>query len=328
MFKKALLFVSVIVACVAIYFNLPPRFKKNDDPNTIRVGFINQWKGFTLDSLPMIKELFEERYANVIYDNDNYDVVISGPFGDKGKIKNKDAVKIYFTGEAVRPKIDKYDLSIGFDHIVDPKYIRVPLYYMYFKKDVSVDFNRGECNPNKPRFACFLSSNSGSVNPSKFDGCMARDRFFHKLSEYKKVHSGGKHLNNEGRVVPVAETMEWLGQCKFVIAYENETYEGYVTEKPFQAYVAGSLPIYYGTFAYSKDMNPNSIIYAKDFANEDDLVEYIKKVDNDNELYCNIWNNKMVLSEKQNYEAVKDMLRAKLYEVLDKKDAERTKAQK
>ena len=86
-------------------------------------------------------------------------------------------IKIFFTGESVRPKLENYDISIGFD------YIRIPLYYMYFTNEVSTEYKRSKCNPNKPYFTCFLVSN-GIEDPEN-DGCIARNRFFHKLSLYK-----------------------------------------------------------------------------------------------------------------------------------------------
>ncbi|WP_330932951.1 glycosyltransferase family 10 domain-containing protein [Rickettsia canadensis] len=44
--------------------------------------------------------------------------------------------------------------------------------------------------------------------------------------------------------MPKAKTREWLSKCKFIIAFENKTYKWYVTEKPFQAYLAEAVSIY------------------------------------------------------------------------------------
>lgn len=326
MFKKSLLIAVLVIAGATVYMNF--FVKPKDAPDTVRVSYINLGTGSKLEHLGMIKEILDEKYKNIIIDHRHYDIIFDGPHGKK-PIKNNDAVKIYFTGESVTPDVEKYDFSIGYDHISHPKYFRVPLYYMYFKDHLNEEFSRGECRPQeKPNFACFLYSNSGSRTPNGFDGCTARDIIFQKLSEYKKVHSGGKHLNNEGRIIPREETMEWLGKCKFVIAYENHIHDGFVTEKPFQAYIAGSLPIYYGTPNFTQDINPDSVIYANSFADDEALIEYIKKVDNDDELYCKIWNNKMLPGKENTYESVKNKLRVKLFEVfelVDKKKAEHAK---
>jgi len=274
------------------------------------------WPGFTIDELPMIKEIIEESGRTIIIDHENYDLIIDSVFGQR-KISNKDSIKIFFTGESVRPKLENYDISIGFDYIDHPNYIRIPLYYMYYGNEINTEYKRSPCNPNKPHFACFLVS--GHVDdPKKFDGCIARSRLFHRLSLYKRVRSGGKYLNTESTIIPKEKTREWLSECKFVIAFENRTYEGYVTEKPFQAYLAGAVPIYYADKSYIKDVNPNAVIFAKDYS-EEDLYNYIISIDQDDKKYCNIYNNQIVPASENNYAIVKDKLKKKLLPLLNKK---------
>ncbi|MCX4080243.1 glycosyltransferase family 10 [Rickettsia rhipicephali] len=85
------------------------------------------------------------------------------------------------------------------------------------------------------------------------------------------------------------------------MAFENKTYEWYVTEKPFQAYLAGAVPIiYYADKSYIKDINPNAVIFAKDYS-EEDLYNYIISVDKDDEKYYKIYNNKIVPTSENNY---------------------------
>ncbi|MFA1688152.1 glycosyltransferase family 10 [Candidatus Rickettsia barbariae] len=150
-----------------------------------------------------------------------------------------------------------------------------------------LEYKHSKYNRNKTYFACFLVSN-GIEDPEN-DGCIARNRFFHKLSLYKKVVSGSKYLNTESTIIPKEKTREWLSKCKFVIAFENKTSEGYVTTKPFQAYLAGAVPIiYYADKSYIKDVNPNSVIFVKDYS-EEDLYNYIIPVDKDDEKYYKIY---------------------------------------
>ncbi|MFV0251249.1 MAG: glycosyltransferase family 10 [Rickettsia aeschlimannii] len=169
---------------------------------------------------------------------------------------------------------------------------------MYCTNDVSTEYKHSKYNPNKTYFACFLVSN-GIEDPEN-DGCIARNRFFHKLSLYKKVVSVGKYLNTESTIIPKEKTRAWLSKCKFVIAFENKTYEGYVTEKPFQAYLAGAVPKYYADKSYIKDVNPNLVIFAKDYS-EEDLYNYIISVDKDDEKYYKIYNNKIIPNSENNY---------------------------
>jgi hypothetical protein len=315
--QKKLTYTTIITALIIITFIVVKSFFSKPE---LKVKILNQWPGFTLDQLYMLNDILTENY-NVKITNKNYDLVIDGVFGEE-KEPDQTSIKLFFTGESIKPKLENYDLSMGFDYIDEPNYIRIPLYYMYYGPKVSTEYSRGTCSPDKKYFACFLVSHGGidsEENEKKYDGCVARNRLFHKLSLYKKVASGGKFLNNIGKVVPNKETNEWLSKCKFVIAHENRSYEGYITEKPFQAYYAGAIPLYYSHPSAIKDINPNSIIYAPNFSSEDELAEYIKKVDNDDDLYCKIWNEKIITNPDRNYESVKAKLSEKLIPLITKK---------
>ncbi len=220
----------------------------------------------------------------------------------------RNSVSVYFTGEPNTPDTKKWDLSLGFDYLDDENYLRYPFYVEVFSDKLNLDYKRGKCEPKKKKyFACFLYRNGstkarGDNNHTTFgDGIAARKSIFEKLSKYKFVASGGKYMNNINYVVPYGETADWLENCKFVISYESRAKDGYLTEKLPQAYFAGSIPIYYGSPSYYKDVNKKAVIYEKDFADQDALVEYIKKVDKDDDLYCKIWNERLIVKEEQTF---------------------------
>nr|WP_272916661.1 glycosyltransferase family 10 [Helicobacter saguini] len=71
-----------------------------------------------------------------------------------------------------------------------------------------------------------------------------REEVFKALNEYKKVDSGGKHANNIG--FAIKNKIEWLKDYKFNLCFENSSYPGYLTEKLFDAFAAGCVPIYWG----------------------------------------------------------------------------------
>ncbi|MFV9836542.1 MAG: alpha-1,3-fucosyltransferase [Rickettsia aeschlimannii] len=81
--------------------------------------------GFTIEKPPMIKEIIEENGRTIVIDHNNYDLIIDSVFGQR-TISNKDSIKIFFAGESVRPKLENYYISIGFDYIDHPNYIRIP----------------------------------------------------------------------------------------------------------------------------------------------------------------------------------------------------------
>ena len=64
-----------------------------------------------------------------------------------------------------------------------------------------------------------------------------RDEFFHMLSQYKKLDSYGKWLNNTDSV-PASGSENWYALSietkkvhKFCMAMENAAYRGYTSEK-------------------------------------------------------------------------------------------------
>ncbi|HJD60946.1 MAG TPA: hypothetical protein LFV90_02045 [Rickettsia endosymbiont of Columbicola hoogstraali] len=52
------------------------------------------WSGFTIDELPMIKEVIEESGRKIVIDHKNYDLIIESVFSQK-KISNKNSIKIF-----------------------------------------------------------------------------------------------------------------------------------------------------------------------------------------------------------------------------------------
>ena len=79
------------------------------------------------------------------------------------------------------------------------------------------------------------------------------------------------------------------------IAFENISSDGYTTEKILHAYLSNCIPIYWGNKNIELDFNKETMICVHDFESFEDAVEYIKKVDNDEELY-NKYMNKPIFS--------------------------------
>jgi hypothetical protein len=68
----------------------------------------------------------------------------------------------------------------------------------------------------------------------------------------------------------------------FIICMENKIDDGYVTEKIFNAYKAGSIPIYWGDSSTAKKLfNPKSFVCINDFKSTEDCIDYIINLYND-----------------------------------------------
>ena len=65
---------------------------------------------------------------------------------------------------------------------------------------------------------------------------------------------------------------------RFVLCFENELYPGYVTEKVFDAWTAGTIPIYWGLDA-ARTLNPSAMINMATLDGFSGLLEKVSEVE-------------------------------------------------
>lgn len=73
---------------------------------------------------------------------------------------------------------------------------------------------------------------------------------------------------------PIKNKCEVAKDFRFVLAFENDVYPGYVTEKPLEAYACGAIPLWRGLDS-SDLLNGGAIINAMDF---DSLASFARHV--------------------------------------------------
>jgi hypothetical protein len=119
-----------------------------------------------------------------------------------------------------------------------------------------------------------------------------RIKFFTELSNYKKVDSCGKFMNNLGYNCPGSfeskEYHDFISQYKFMICFENSSVKNYLTEKLINAYKCGTIPIYWGCTNLEEYINTDAILYLKPGYSDDDmraLIKEIEALDKDDTLY-------------------------------------------
>ena len=141
-------------------------------------------------------------------------------------------------------------------------------------------------SPKRQKFCAALISNFNST-----DGF--RLKFIKELEKYKKIDFGGKVYNNIGR--SVEDKIKFLSQYKFSIAMENSEGDGYISEKIVDAFLSGTIPIYYGDYMIDEYINPKAYILIKGEKDLQKKIEYIKKIDNNDEIYKYILKEKVLL---------------------------------
>ena len=185
------------------------------------------------------------------------------------------------------PDLNLADYIIGHYHIIYlDRYFKYSIFLWINLNDV--DKKREEIlnNPVRKKFCAGVISN-----------CKAEFRlnFIKKLSEYKIVDIAGKCKNNINNVI--TNKIEFLSNYKFSIAMENSDGDGYLSEKIADSFLAGTIPIYYGDYLLDEFINPKSYILIKGEKDIEKKIEYIKKIDNDDNLYEKIIREKPIIDD-------------------------------
>jgi hypothetical protein len=192
-------------------------------------------------------------------------------------------VKVYYTVESFAPDFDECDYAFTCRELEDPRHLRFPHYILYGTPEsiMKDGLDLPKVLAAKTRFCSFIVSNPNLRKTRK------RVDFFHRLSRYKQVDSGGKVLNNIGHTVDGlwAGKVEFLRAYKFTIAFENKSLPGYTTEKLFHAMQATCLPIYWGNPHVDREFNTRSFLNYFDFPSEEALIEKIIELDRDDAKY-------------------------------------------
>ena len=254
---------------------------------TVRIYFLSFWRNFDMEN-NFISNILKKQY-NIAIDKDNPEYVFFTRFDSE--IYKYNCVRIFYNAENFAPDFNLCDYAIGFDEITfGDRYIRYPLYlisdYTYYANDnYEQDFIRATEKHKDPKSVLESKEGFCSIVVSRSD-CEERERFFELLSKYKTVSSGGRWKNNVGG--PVVDKFEFCKKYKFSIAFENSSTPGYTTEKLMQAFGAGTVPIYFGNPHISEEFNTKAFINVHDYQTFEDVVEAVKRVDNDDELYLSM----------------------------------------
>ncbi len=270
----------------------------------IKIAFVDFWEHWDPQD-NFIVDVLREKYDVEISKEPDYIFYSNfNPFMEH--MKYQDCVKIFYTQENLCPDFNFADYGIGFEYInFADRYLRYPICFIpkrygnawkamkqkHLLIQKETDANRAFCS--------FVVSND-KANP-------IRKEAFEKLSTYRKVDSGGRYLNNVGMPNGVPDKLRFENNHKFSICFENSNHPGYMTEKIVEAFAARTIPIYWGDPLVTEVFNKDAFVNVNDFASVDDMVEYVKKIDQDDMMYMKMLGtpalneaNEYLWDEKQN----------------------------
>lgn len=174
---------------------------------------------------------------------------------------------------------------ISTERINHPRHLRftcAPIYLSKFER--KLDLSTWEHTPvnihTKQNKVAFMSSNS----KSKY-----RQQFVEKLSKYIPVDCLGSVMNNTFKLPKnTIQTVNTLSKYKFILCFENTSHYGYNTEKIWWAYLAKSVPLYWGDPGMHLDYCKSSFVSRHDYCSDELYIEHIVNMQHDDQTCINI----------------------------------------
>lgn len=233
----------------------------------------------------------------------NYKVSVFSVFGLREMIAlNRSEVKLFVARENLhRSNWVEYDdlclreksidLSIGFDYIVnDDRYIRFPLWIMWlFPPDIDYNGVKAFCDRiNNPQNSSYDNRKFCSFVTSHDD--IGRKELFNEINAIDSIDSAGRFLHNCDDLKNLFndDKLKFLRQYRFNLCPENSNYEGYCTEKIFEAISSGCIPIYWGSGNNPEPnvLNHDAVCFVKvGEPNQKSALEKIKTLNENQSMY-------------------------------------------
>ena len=229
----------------------------------------------------ILNKLLKKKYELEIK-SDNPDYIIFDVFGCSHLNETyQNSIKIAFFTENQIPDFNKADYAISQHHIdfLDRYFKRsyfLGLLFTFNNRYLNIIRKKVLNSHKRKKFCAALISNDYCTD-------FFRLEFIEELNKYKYVDMGGKFKNNVGGYIQ--NKLKFLSSYKFSIAMENTEGNGYLSEKIIESFISGTIPIYYGDYMADEYINPKSYILIRGKNDMFEKIEYIKKIDNNDELY-------------------------------------------
>ena len=255
-----------------------------------------------------LKKLLKDKFI-IKFNSNNPDYLFYNIFGSKHlNPKYNNSVKIAVFTENMIPDFNEVDYAIGHYHInyLD-RYFKYNIFFWRNLNNFYISRNKTLNDPKRLKFCAALISNNISTDGFRLE-------FIKQLSKYKQVDMGGIVGNNIRE--SIINKTEFLSSYKFSIAMENSEGDGYISEKIVDAFLAGTIPIYYGDYMVDEYINPKTYILIKGEKDINKKIEYIKEIDNNDELYKKLLKEKVLLDKNIVFDTQKE-LKEFLYHIFE-----------
>lgn len=259
--------------------------------NTITIAYINFWKDPYNDQY--FTKFIEKNIGLVkcVKHTENPDILIASCMGNIDNVKAvKAKCKFFFYGENLnryppynndKLLYDTFDLIVGFKQTnLSKKQIRFPLwliyyqYYNYNEKDNILTYIQSKYHENVKK-----QKNMFCSIIARHDRGGQRNLICNELSKYGIIQAPGTYRKNTQSIGNTHnDKINYISCGKYNICPENSGYEGYFTEKIFQAFEGGTIPLYWAIdFPEPEIINKNKYCFCN-VNNKDELEKSIENV--------------------------------------------------
>jgi alpha(1,3/1,4) fucosyltransferase len=256
------------------------------NPDVLKICATKVWPAFTLDN-GFWEFLLHESFGafQSVQDEAEADLVLVSVFPHaKATFPGKTIAIIW---ENIRPNYDYYRFSISFDFDdYGGRNCRLPNWYEEIKWSDAFEGPKGPIGGHGHEERIDIER---LMVPRKSEG-RRRPKFCCLVTSYRDPHralavealSKIETVDVFGGITgaPLCQSKyEFLREYRFNLCFENSIFPGYYTEKAFQAWVAGCVPLYFSDPFFSADFNPDALVNRINSKTLEVFVETVRAID-------------------------------------------------
>ena len=251
--------------------------------HSLTFGVVDYWKPFDPYLDPVVRALLDclDEGATVGHRAADAELVLFSVRGNEHTTAS--GTKVGFSGEPGHVPEHQAHWSIDSRYLARPNHLRFP----HWAYQMTADSRTYE-DPaaTGDRFCNFMYSNPR---------CLMRNAFFEMLHAREPVEAIGTVYRNTEHPKLAPHQGKWfetkraaLGDYRFTIAFENEEIVGYTTEKLIDAWLANTVPIYWGNPAVAAEFPPDSYLSLYELGSMTKLVEAVLEAHHEPERYAQL----------------------------------------
>lgn len=195
------------------------------------------------------------------------------------------------------------DLCLGFDYLTEANYLRFPYWIVaLFTHTYTAQAIRQKIELINSTLAaktdfCTLICRKDEIG--------IRSQISQAMQAIGPVSCAGRFQHNDDRLWTEfqQDKYRYLQRFEFNICPENSNREGYVTEKLFEAFQAGAIPIYWGSNNHPEPglINPQAVLFWNSNGNNTQLLETVQRLHQSPELYRKFQQQERILPAAVDY---------------------------